>query len=327
MKLQSTLVPAERAALDGLKLRCPRCRDAFALSETDGNTLLCIGCRFPMVFRAGVWHALPVERAAYYARFIKDYEAIRSAEGRGSTDGRYYLALPFAARNDRNAAQWKIRARTYSYILRKVLDQVQRASHRSARILDIGAGNGWLSYRLAKIGMTPVAIDLLTNGTDGLEAARHYDGHLRRCFLRIQAESDRLPFCDSQFDVAIFNASFHYAEDFTRTLQEGLRCLRVGGMVIIADSPWYGKEESGWRMLSERRSDFFNRFGTFSDSIRSQEFLTDQRLDQLAEHFGLKWERHVPFYGLRWSLRPWIAALRGRREPSKFHIYVTKKPA
>jgi len=315
------------AALDDFALRCPRCRAAFARCEKDENRLLCVRCHFPMSFRDGVWRALPVERAAYYARFIKDYEAIRSAEGRGSADSRYYLALPFAARNDRNAAQWKIRARTYSYVVRKILNDGQRLSKESAKILDIGAGNGWLSYRLAKAGMTPVAVDLLTNGADGLEAARHYDGDLRRPFLRIQAESDRLPFFDSQFDFAIFNASFHYAEDFTRTLREALRCVCSGGKVIIADSPWYGKEESGWQMLSQRRSDFFNRFGTFSDSLKSQEFLTDQRLGQLAKQLGLEWERHVPFYGIRWLLRPWIASLRGRREPSKFYIYVTAKPA
>lgn len=327
MTIQSMLIPEERAALDSFELRCPRCRDAFIASDTDDDSLLCMGCRFPMEFKGGVWHALPVERATYYARFIRDYEAIRSAEGRGSSEDSYYLALPFAPHTDRNAAQWKIRARTYRYLSRKLLEPAQSASRHSIRILDIGAGNGWLSYRLAKAGMTPVSVDLLTNDTDGLRAARHYDAHLKQPFLRIQAESDRLPFCDSQFDFAIFNASFHYAEDFTRTLRESLRCLRVGGKVVIADSPWYGKEESGWQMLVERRSQFFNRFGTFSDSIKSQEFLTDQRLGQLAEQLGLEWERHVPFYGFRWSLRPWVAAIRRRREPSTFRIYVTTKSA
>jgi SAM-dependent methyltransferase len=326
MTLPSMLIAEEGVMLHGFKLRCPRCRAAFASSGTNEGTLLCVGCHFPMVFRDGVWHALPIERATYYGQFIKDYEAIRSAEGRGSTDSSYYLALPFATSSDCNAAQWKIRARTFRYITHKLIRPAQQNSLCSLKMLDLGAGNGWLSYRLAQMGMTSVAIDLLTNCTDGLGAAKHYDSHLRHPFLRIQAESDRLPFCDAQFDFVIFNASFHYSEDFGRTLREAFRCLRVGGTIVIADSPWYAKEDSGWQMLAEKRSHFFNRFGTFSDSMKSQEFLTDHRLEELADALGVQWEWHAPFYGLRWLFRPCVAALRGRRKPSKFRIYVATKP-
>jgi SAM-dependent methyltransferase len=276
--------------------------------------------------RGRIWQALPVERSAYYARFIRDYEAIRLAEGRGSKDSSYYLRLPFVARTNPNAIQWKIRATTYRYIKETLLPRISSSSQGPARILDLGAGNGWLSYRLSQIGVTAVAIDLLTNDLDGLGAAKHYDSHLEHTFLRIQAESDRLPFCDAQFHAVIFNASFHYSEDLSRTLREALRCLHAGGMIIIADSPWYAREESGWQMLIERRSQFFNRYGISSDSIHSQEFLTDDRLNQLAQNLDLCWERHTPFYGLRWSIRPLIAKLKKQREPSTFRIYVAKKP-
>jgi SAM-dependent methyltransferase len=280
-----------------------------------------------MEYRNGIWHALPIERATYYSHFIRDYEAIRAAEGRGSHDSHYYLNLPIVGRSAKNRDQWKIRARTYEFLKRRVLPYLGNESQGRARVLDIGAGNGWLSYRLTQMGMRAVAVDLLTNDMDGLGAATHYDMHLARPFLRVQAESIRLPFCDAQFDAAIFNASFHYAESYERTLREALRCLKIGGMLIIADSPWYSRDESGKQMLVERRSHFFSRFGTFSDSIHSQEFLTDEGLEQLARMFGLNWQRHTPFYGFRWSLRPWLAKLKKRREPAKFRIYVATKQA
>jgi SAM-dependent methyltransferase len=326
MLTQENFTSAPQVTLNGFMLLCPRCSAAFEWSEKDDSTIVCTKCHFPMFLRDGIWHALPVERATYYAQFIKDYETIRTAEGRGSSESSYYLNLPFVNRSDRNAGQWTIRAKTYKFLKQKLLPAIKSDSPARPRILDIGAGNGWLSYRLAQVGITSVAIDLLTNDRDGLGAAKHYDSHLERPFLRIQSESNRLPFCDAQFDAAVFNASFHYAEDCSRTLREALRCLRPGGTVIIADSPWYACEESGWQMLAERRSQFFNRFGIFSDSIRSQEFLTDERLDQLAQGFGLRWERHTPYYGLNWSLRPWVAKLKKRRKPSAFRIYVAKKP-
>ncbi|QHS51753.1 methyltransferase domain-containing protein [Edaphobacter sp. 12200R-103] len=324
---QDTLISSQYAALNGFRLRCPRCAAPFEWSEKQEESLLCVECHFPMSQKDKIWRALPIERATYYARFIKDYEAIRTAEGRGSADSSYYLRLPFATHSDHNAEQWKIRAATYRYFKQILLPQISSNSQGAGNILDIGAGNGWLSYRLSQAGMIVVAIDLLTNTLDGLGAASHYDTYLKCPFLRIQAESDRLPLCDAQFDAVIFNASFHYAENYLRTLHEALRCLRPGGMVIIADSPWYAHEDSGWKMLAERRSQFFNRFGIFSDSICSQEFLTDERLDQLAHNLGIRWERHTPFYGLRWYLRPLIAKLKGKREPSTFRIYVAKKPA
>lgn len=325
--IRDTLISSPHVALNGFRLRCPRCAAPFEWSEKQEESLLCVECHFPMSQKDKIWRALPVERAAYYARFIKDYEAIRIAEGRGSTDSDYYLRLPFTTSTDCNADQWKIRAETYRYLKKILLPRISSNSQRAGNILDIGAGNGWLSYRLSQAGMVAVAIDLLTNDLDGLGAARHYDTCLKHSFLRIQAESDRLPFYDAQFDAVIFNASFHYAENFLRTLREALRCLLPEGMIIIADSPWYAHEDSGWKMLAEKRSRFFNRFGIFSDSIRSQEFLTDERLNQLAHNLGICWERHTPFYGLRWSLRPLIAKLKGHREPSTFRIYVAKKSA
>lgn len=325
MTPQTTLASSQQATIDDLELRCPRCAAAFEVTGDAIVTFNCVECHFPMVHRDGIWHALPVERATYYSRFIKDFEAIRSAEGRGSRDTSYYLKLPAVDHSNSNAGQWKIRARTYRFLKRRVLPYINTRPESRARVLDIGAGNGWLSYRLAQLGMQPVAVDLLINNMDGLGAANHYDAHLSLPFLRVRAESNRLPFCDRQFDAAIFNASFHYAESYEQTLREALRCLKTGGTLIIADSPWYSCEESGQRMLFERRSHFFSRFGTFSDSIRSQEFLTDDRLDQLARTFDLSWERHLPFYGLRWSLRPLFAKLNHQREPSTFRVYITKK--
>jgi ubiquinone/menaquinone biosynthesis C-methylase UbiE len=60
----------------------------------------------------GIVHALPPERAAHYARFIKDYERIRAAEGRGSESEDFYLGLPYKDTTGRNSNQWRIRARS-----------------------------------------------------------------------------------------------------------------------------------------------------------------------------------------------------------------------
>jgi SAM-dependent methyltransferase len=194
-------------------------------------------------------------------------------------------------------------------------------------ILDLGAGNCWMSFRLALLGYGMVAVDLLTNENDGLGAAEHFHKHLPTPISRFQAEAAHLPFRDEQFDVIIFNASFHYAEDYEAALNEALRCLKPGGKVIISDTPWYSREESGKQMVAERHAAFRQRFGSASDSLKSQEFLTDERLQGLEDNCSIRWTIHRPWYGWRWALRPWIARLRGRREPSSFRMYVARKHA
>ena len=310
-----------------LVLRCPRCATTLG-PISEGSPLfetgvLCLNCAFVIEHDRGIWLALPPERLRHYNRFLTEYQIVRATEGRGSTDAGFYLSLPYRDTTGRNHAQWEIRARTYRCIESNILTSLNPLRAR-LDILDLGAGNGWLSYRLAQLGHRPVAVDLLVNNSDGLGAASHYLQKLRTLFPRFQSELNRLPFENSQFDCAIFNASFHYSENYAETLAETLRCLRPGGSVIIADTPWYANDESGRQMLRERRINFQQQYGFPSDSIASLEYLTDQRLHDLESLFGIRWQVYRPNYGLRWALRPVIAKLNGRREPSSFRVYVAK---
>lgn len=299
----------------GVLLRCPSCGCLVALQ--------CLQCGFRFERCDGIVHALPAQRARHYERFVREYSRIRQAEGRGSGDDAYYLGLPYVDLAGTNSRQWQIRARSFDCLRSLMLTWFP--GKRSARVLDIGAGNCWLSFRLALAGHHPFAVDLSIGARDGLRAAEHYRTSLPELFPRFRAEMDHLPFQDEQFDLAVFNASFHYSENYEDTLREGLRCLRPGGMVAIVDTPWYSREESGRRMLDERRAAFLCKYGTASDSIDHLEFLTDKRLRDLEERFSIAWQVYTPKYGLRWVMRPVIAKLLCRREPSRFRIYAARK--
>ena len=298
-----------------IRLRCPVCKGGL------NDERRCTSCNFLMREKEGIVLALAADRLACFGDFIADYECIRAAEGRGSRDKAYYLALPHLDTTGNNSGQWKIRARSYDYLIRRVLNPLSDGE----AVLDLGAGNCWLSFQLARRGYQPVAVDLLTNSQDGLGAAAHYDHELGASIPRFQAELDCLPFQDGQFDVVIFNASFHYSEDYEITLREALRCAKPDGLVIISDTPWYSRKESGRQMIAERRVYFRDRFCTASNSIESEEFLTDERLLSLEEALSIRWTVHCPWYGWRWAMRPCVARLHKRREPSKFRIYVARK--
>ncbi len=84
----------------------------------------------------------------------------------------------------------------------------RRRCARATRVLDVGAGNGWLSHRLSRLGHETVAVDLNDDDarrSSALPALR--DSRSRWC----RPTSTRLPFAPGQFDLVVMNASLHYA--------------------------------------------------------------------------------------------------------------------
>ena len=306
-----------------LELQCPLCGWRIG-TLPDNEPAKCSQCGFTISLADGIYRALSPERKEYFSRFLADYQTIREKEGRGSDSADYYLALPFHDLSGNSRWQWSIRARTFNHLLKRILPRIEAEYPGGADILDIGAGNGWFSYQLARRGHRPIALDLVDNAADGLGAGRHYLSRLDKLFPRFQAEMDRMPFAPCQFDCAVFNAAFHYSENYLTTLKEAVRCLRRPGFLVIMDSPFYRRQESGQQMLKERRAEFQRRFGFASDSIQSEEFVTAERLSALSRQLGLRWRIEKPWYGIRWALRPLKAYLASKREPAKFHLIWTR---
>ena len=299
---------------DQIKCACPQCR--HALERVAPDVLRCKADGLTFSCENGIWRFLTPERAAHYRQFLHEYATVRRAEGRGDDDPAYYRALPFQDTTDRHWRDWRIRARSYRAFVDGVLEPAEARHQRPLRILDLGAGNGWLSYRLAQRGHRPVALDLQTNDFDGLGAHAHYEA----AFLPAQAEFDHLPFADGQFDLTIFNASLHYATDYDAVLSEALRVLKPKGRLTILDSPVYGDGSSGAQMVREREAAFAHTYGFASNALAHENYLTDDRLGELAAALQLRWQIIAPFYGWRWAARPWIARLLKRREPARFLI-------
>ncbi len=304
-----------------VRLRCPACENKMPdLDNRARAQSECARCGFVISEVDGILRALTSKTKTRFEEFVHDYEVVRAKEGWGSQTAEYYFALPFKDLTNKHSWIWRIRARTMLYMQTHLLPKLDKPGF-NCRVLDIGAGNGWLSYRLSKAGYLPVAVDLLVSEVDGLGAAKHYSAELPMSFPRFQADMDNLPFDSGQFDVAIFNASFHYSCDYERTLKEVLRCLRRPGIVVIADSPFYSREESGDQMLEERRAVFERQFGVRSENIHSREYLTPKVLDQLSDRLDINWNVSKPWYGLRWAMRPLRAFILRRREPSKFYLF------
>lgn len=302
--------------LNEFTLACPLCHQAWP--RPHHSPLTCPNDGFTFAQVDGIWRFLLPERTAQLSQFMQEYEQVRQAEGWGTPDQAYYRALPFQDNSGRYPDIWHIRTRSYQALQRHLLPPGTRPQH----ILDLGAGNGWLAYRLAQAGHHVAALDLMTNQVDGLGTHSYYDA----TYLPLQAEFDHLPLADAQADIAIFNGAFHYATSYEKTLREVWRVLRPRGRVVIMDSPLYYDPHSGQKMVQERETTFAKRHGFRGDALPNENYLTPERLQEIAAALSIQWHIIKPFYGWRWALRPWLAWLRGRREPARFYLIIGTRP-
>ncbi|MFQ5742214.1 MAG: class I SAM-dependent methyltransferase [Acidobacteriota bacterium] len=276
-------------------------------------------------YEDGIWRFLTPEHCDYFSAFVAQYEAVRRVEGWGADSATYYRSLPFADSADRFSRIWRIRAQSFRTLVGDVVRPHAAARRRPLKILDLGAGNCWLSYRLTQEGHHLAAVDILTNRFDGLGAAVWYEPEV--ALLRAQAAFDRLPFAAEQADLVVFNGSFHYSIDYAVTLEEALRVLRADGRLIIMDTPLYDQPRSGARMVSEREEELQRRFGFSSSALPHESYLTLGRLRDLAAHSEVHWQLIKSSDGWRRTLRAWKARLLGRRQPATFDLIVITPPS
>ena len=295
-------------------LACPTCRSV--LTPIDQFTKTCARCGCEYRCEGQIWRLLSRTREEAFRDFVRQYETVRAAEGRHVREPSHLRALPFRDLSGRRRYEWRVRAQSFRSLIGQVVRPLEQRSVGPLRILDLGSGLGWLAYRLSSRGHEVAAVDLLLNDFDGLGAHRHFAGK----FASVQAEFDRLPFCDGGVDLVIYNAAFHYAANYELTLREAFRVLVPWGLVVIMDTPIYRDPSSGAAMVREREDAFEARYG-FRGS-KTEGFLTFDRLQGLRSQLGLGWEFVRPWYGLRWALKPGLARLRGTREPARFMLVV-----
>jgi SAM-dependent methyltransferase len=287
--------------------------------DTDDES--CRQCGVTYRRSEGIWRLLAAGRQEALREFIRQYEAVRIAEGRRTQDATHLRALPFRDLSRKRRAEWAMRSRSLRCLIRRVIQPLECNRAGPLTILDLGSGVGWLAYRLALRGHRVMAVDVATNDFDGLGVHRHYD----RAFLSVQAEFDRLPIDGQSADVVIYNAAFHYAFDYVTALHEAMRVLAPRGRLVIMDSPIYRDPSSGVAMVREREDAFERAYGFRGNAIDTEGFLTVDRLGELGREAALRWEIFEPWYGVRWWLKPWVARLRGLREPARHKLIVGRR--
>jgi SAM-dependent methyltransferase len=152
-----------------------------------------------------------------------------------------------------NRAYWLKRAAGYSEVNKEELSGVQRNNWTSflnkeisgafpgrlpeeIRIIDIGAGPGFISIILAELGYQITAFDFAETM---LGEAKSNAGDIAKCITFIQGDAMDLTFANDSFDVVISrNLTWNLPEP-GRAYQQWTRILKPGGLMLVFDANWY----------------------------------------------------------------------------------------
>ena len=233
------------------------------------------------------------------------------------TSPEYYRMLPCVAPDDPHAAEWCLRRESYAHLQSRALPA---AGMGGVRVLDLGAGCGWLSHRLSLFGHRVVAVDRLDDAADGLGACRHYPVP----FTAVQADFDALPFEPGQFDLAVFTGSLHYSPDPAATLAESRRMLAAGGALAVMDSPMFAREADGRAMVADEDRRMQSEHG-LTDVVRPGiGFLTFAAIERAFRSLGLTGRFFRSRGPMAWRARRQLAWLRLGRAPAAFGVWVAQ---
>jgi SAM-dependent methyltransferase len=297
------MTPSWISPLDGAELR-----------EVDGVLVTASGDQRYERGEGDAWDLLPPDRREALGEWAAAYGAVRAAEGRASLDDDYYRSLPWVDTTGWFGDQWATRAASFSALV-----SLAEEWGEPGLVADLGAGNCWAAARLVDVGWSAVALDLNTDSADGLGARHHHGVAVEAA----RATLDVVPLADSSVDLALLNASLHYAHNPHRVLREALRIVRPGGRVVVLDSPVFRRAGHGDRMVREQEA-YLTRMGVPVPPTPGRGFLLADDIDRWAATVGGTWEDHTPRRGL---LRSVVGRYRAGREIARLSRLVGTREA
>ncbi len=182
-----------------------------------------------------VLRLLLAERAHAFDERGRAYREARLRDGWQPLASEQLLALPFASPPGYPVLYWQVRRQTYRALLRLLAASGLRPG--DGPIADLGAGVGWLAFRLASRGYRALAVEASLDDAFGLGAGRTYLGPAAGRLLLAQGDLECPPLQPGRWGAVLYNASLHYAADLTGTLERAAQALQPGGLIVVMDTP------------------------------------------------------------------------------------------
>ncbi|MCR4830583.1 MAG: class I SAM-dependent methyltransferase, partial [Pseudobutyrivibrio sp.] len=152
-----------------------------------------------------------------------------------------------------NKAYWLQRAKGYSEVNKEELAGIQHDTWSrflsseitgcfpdrepsSIKVLDVGAGPGFISTILTEMGYQVTAVDFAETM---LEVAKENAGLLAKEITYVQSDATELPFEKESYDVVFSRNLTWNLPDPKKAYDMWLSVLKPGGLMLVFDANWY----------------------------------------------------------------------------------------
>jgi trans-aconitate methyltransferase len=248
--------------------------------------------------------------------FEEQYLAAREKEGRlyGMDQVR---RLPNVRRSDPYYEEWKLRRKSAARFVKYLC-----LESRCTRILEVGCGNGWFAnyilqnYFLAHPPSAPLpSFQLLGQDINAFELKLAEEAFPDK---RLKWTNENIFSITGEFDLIVFNASFHYFSEITALLAHLDEQLAAHGDIHILDSPFYETMEE-LKAARQRTEKYFSGLGY----PRLASIYTPHLYSELEElGFGTfyrpkKRNLFQKLFRIRSSPFPWLVYQKGSARPAK----------
>lgn len=164
--------------------------------------------------------------------FEQLYIDLRVREKRMYTDEEV-MWLPDVSSDHVHRQEWKVRKASCQRLTRYLANK-----KKPLKILEVGCGNGWLSYHLSQIPHSNV-VGLDVNFFELQQASRVFAATPNLCFIY----GDLNDVQNDKFDIIVFAASIQYFRSFSDIMKLALIRLDTCGEIHIIDSHFYYQTE------------------------------------------------------------------------------------
>lgn len=178
------------------------------------------------------------------------YLEVRKAEGRVLSP-EALQALPSVAPTDPHSREWQIRTATADRLIRHL-----RRRKEPLHILDLGCGPGWMIARMVRhLGATGVGIDCnqseLKRGAQAFASVQGLELVYGDIFEPL--------FKEASFNVIVVASVLQYFSEPSVLLERLRDLIKPAGEILIADTPFYRREEIP--AAAERTRAYYNGIG------------------------------------------------------------------
>lgn len=117
-----------------------------------------------------------------------------------------------------------------SYI-KRIREDLLNKQFKNKKLLDVGAGGGYVSIEMAKLGLRVVSLDISSESINILQRQKRRL-HLKNFSVLLSGAED-IPLPNKSVDYIVANAILEHIVQEKKTISEWLRILKEGGRIFL----------------------------------------------------------------------------------------------